>query len=94
MMQYCDLHRQYETYKAEIDQAIRSVLASAAFINGKEIALLEEELAAFVGVPFALCCSSGTDALLLALMAFDLQPGDEVLCPAFSFFASASMVSL
>jgi len=93
-MQFCDLNRQYEKYKPEIDQAIQSVISSSAFINGKEIELLEQELANYCGAKHAIACSSGTDALLLALMAYDLQPGDEVICPAFSFFATASMVSL
>jgi len=93
-MQFCDLKRQYETYRTEIDQAIQSVIGSTSFINGKEIEILEAELSAYVGVKNSICCSSGTDALLIALMALNLQPGDEVICPAFSFFASASMVSL
>jgi UDP-2-acetamido-2-deoxy-ribo-hexuluronate aminotransferase len=93
-MQFCDLNRQYEKYKPEIDQAIQSVINSSAFVNGKEIELLEQELADYCGAKHAIACSSGTDALLLALMANDLQPGDEVICPAFSFFATASMVSL
>ena len=93
-MQFCDLNRQYQAYRIEIDQAIQSVINSSEFINGKEIENLEAELAEFAGVKHAICCSSGTDALLLALMAHDIQPGDEVICPAFSFFASASMVSL
>ena len=92
-MQFCDLKKQYETYKAEIDQAIQSVIDSSAFINGKEIEILESELSNFTGMKHSICCSSGTDALLLALMAYDIQPGDEVICPAFSFFASASMIS-
>jgi UDP-2-acetamido-2-deoxy-ribo-hexuluronate aminotransferase len=91
-MQFCDLNRQYETYRAEIDQAIQSVIDSSAFINGKEIEILENELSDFINVKHAICCSSGTDALLLAMMALNLQPGDEVICPAFSFFASASMI--
>jgi UDP-2-acetamido-2-deoxy-ribo-hexuluronate aminotransferase len=93
-MQFCDLNRQYETYRAEIDQAIQSVINSSAFINGQEIDLFEQELAAYCGAKHAIAVSSGTDALLLALMAYDIQPGDEVICPAFSYFATASMVSL
>ncbi len=92
-MQFCDLNRQYETYKAEIDQAIQSVIDSSAFINGKEIELLEKELSEYIDVKHSICCSSGTDALMLALMAVGIQPGDEVICPAYSFFASASMIS-
>jgi UDP-2-acetamido-2-deoxy-ribo-hexuluronate aminotransferase len=93
-MQFCDLNKQYEAYKPEIDEAIQSVISSSAFINGKEIELLENELAEYTGTKHAIAVSSGTDALLLALMAYDIKPGDEVICPAFSFFATASMVSL
>ncbi len=92
-MKFNDLNKQYQAYQPEIDAAIQSVIDSASFIHGKEIELLEEELAAFSGVKHALACSSGTDALLLSLMTLDLQPGDEVICPAFSFIVSASMVS-
>lgn len=92
-MQFCDLNRQYNSYKSEIDAAMQQVIESASFINGAEIGLLENELSTFTGVEHALACSSGTDALLLALMALDVQPDDEIICPAFSFFASASMIS-
>lgn len=93
-MQFCDLNRQYVAYQPEIDQAIQSVLQSSEFVNGKEIELLEQELAEYAGVKHALAVASGTDALLLALMAYDVKPGDEIICPAFTFFATASMVSL
>lgn len=92
-MKFNDLNKQYQAYRPEIDAAIQSVIDSASFIHGKEIQLLEEKLAAFTGVKHALTCSSGTDALLLSLMTLDVQPGDEVICPAFSFIAPASMVS-
>jgi len=92
-MQFNDLNKQYHAYQTEIDAAIQSVINSSSFINGKEIELLESELADFTGVKHALACSSGTDALLLAMMALELKPADEVICPAFSFIASASMVS-
>ncbi len=91
-MKFNDLNKQYQAYRPEIDAAIQSVIDSASFIHGKEIQLLEEKLAAFTGVKHALTCSSGTDALLLSLMTLDVQPGDEVICPAFSFIAPASMV--
>ncbi|WP_372774663.1 DegT/DnrJ/EryC1/StrS family aminotransferase [Mangrovibacterium sp.] len=93
-MEFCDLKKQYNAYQSEIDPAIQSVIQKTAFIHGEEIGLLEEELANYVGVKHALTCSSGTDALLLALMALDLQPGEEVICPAFSFIATASMIRL
>lgn len=91
-MKFNDLNKQYQAYQREIDDAIQSVINSTSFINGKEIELLESELANFTGVKHAISCSSGTDALLLALIALDVQPGDEVICPAFSFIASASMI--
>lgn len=93
-MQFCDLNRQYEAYRPELDEAMQHVIQSGAFINGKEIELLENELAQYAGAKHAIAVSSGTDALLLALLAYDIKPGDEVICPAFSFFATASMVSL
>jgi UDP-2-acetamido-2-deoxy-ribo-hexuluronate aminotransferase len=92
-MKFCDLNVQYNQYKDEIDQAIAAVISSASFINGEEIDLLEKELSAFTGSRHSIACSSGTDALLLAMMALEVQPGDEIICPAFSFFASASMIS-
>ena len=92
-MEFCDLKKQYAAYRNELDAAIRSVIESAHFINGEAVGLLEEELAAYTGVRHAVTCSSGTDALLLPLMAYGIQPGDEIICPAFSFIASASVVS-
>ncbi len=92
-MKFNDLHKQYLSYKTEIDNAIHSVIETFSFINGQEINLLEEELAEFAGTKHAVCCSSGTDALLLSLMALNVKPGDEIICPAFSFIASASMIS-
>lgn len=93
-MIFCDLHKQYEAYQSEIDAAIQGVIRSGSFINGREIDLLEEELSAYTGVKNAICCCSGTDALLLPLMAWGIGPGDEVICPAYSYIATASMVSL
>ncbi|WP_321289647.1 DegT/DnrJ/EryC1/StrS family aminotransferase [uncultured Sunxiuqinia sp.] len=92
-MKFNDLNKQYSAYQNEIDAAIQSVIKSTSFINGNEINLLESELADFSGAKHAITCSSGTDALLLSLMALNVQPADEIICPAFSFIASASMVS-
>ncbi|MGQ7867862.1 DegT/DnrJ/EryC1/StrS family aminotransferase [Sunxiuqinia sp. sy24] len=92
-MQFNDLNKQYKAYQSEIDAAIQGVIDSSSFINGQEVQLLEKELANFAGVEHAIACSSGTDALLLSLMALNVQPGDEIICPAFSFIASASMAS-
>src|SRR4030042_597121 len=93
-LNFVDLKRQYLTYKEEIDRAIDTVLNSARFIMGPEIKELEEQLAAYVGVKHAIGVSSGTDALLLALMAYDIKPGDEIITTPFSFIATAEVISL
>jgi UDP-2-acetamido-2-deoxy-ribo-hexuluronate aminotransferase len=78
-MKFCDLNRQYDLYKEEIRAAMDEVLESAAFINGPAVDALAEELSAYTGVKHSFPCASGTDALLLALMALEVKPGDEVL---------------
>ncbi|WP_317370883.1 DegT/DnrJ/EryC1/StrS family aminotransferase [Helicobacter canis] len=88
-----DLHPQYHAYKHELDSAIASVLHSQHFILGKHSKALESELASFVGRRFCITCSSGTSALLLALLALDIGEGDEVITPSFSFIAAAEMVA-
>jgi len=87
-----DLHRQYKQIREEVLAAIERVCASQQFVLGKEVEALEREVAAFIGVPAAVGCASGTDALWLALLAVGVQPGDAVLTTAFSFFASASAI--
>lgn len=69
------------------------ILEHGGFVNGPEVRELEADLAEFLGVPGVVCCSNGSDALVLALRAADVQPGDEVLVPAFTFFASAGAVA-
>ncbi|MDZ7821435.1 MAG: DegT/DnrJ/EryC1/StrS family aminotransferase [Candidatus Marinimicrobia bacterium] len=93
-MEFCDLHRQYLEYKDEIDAAMASVIRETAFINGPAIAALESELAEWCGAPFVNACSSGSDAIWLALKALDVREGDEIICPAFTFISTASMVRL
>jgi dTDP-4-amino-4,6-dideoxygalactose transaminase/acetyltransferase-like isoleucine patch superfamily enzyme len=88
-----DLRRHHAPLANELRAAVDRVLASGQFILGPETAALERECAAFLGVEHALAVSSGTDALLLALMALGLGPGDQVICPAFSFFATAGAVA-
>ena len=87
-----DLKPQYDAIKDEIDDAIQTVVESQYFILGPEVEGLEEEMARFLKVPHAVGCASGTDALLLPLKALDAQPGDEVILPAFTFFATAGAV--
>jgi dTDP-4-amino-4,6-dideoxygalactose transaminase len=84
---------EYRALKAEIDAAVGRVLASGRYVLGPEGEALERELGAFVGVPHAVGCNSGTDALHLALVAAGIAPGDEVVVPAFTFFATAEAVS-
>ncbi|STO97369.1 DegT family aminotransferase [Helicobacter canis] len=88
-----DLHAQYHAHKPELDSAIASVLRSQHFILGEHSQALESELASFVGRRFCITCSSGTSALLLALLALDIGAGDEVITPSFSFIAAAEMVA-
>ena len=93
-MQFIDLKQQYELYKPEILAEINAVLDSGRYILGPAVTELESELAAYTGVKHAIACSSGTDAIMLALMALELRPGDEVIVPDFTFFATAETVSL
>lgn len=88
----CDIQAQYRTLKVEIDNAVLRVLGSGQAILGPEVAALEQEVAAFCGTQFGVGCGSGTDALVLTLRALDIGPGDEVLVPPFTFFATASAV--
>lgn len=93
-MQFIDLKTQYALIENDVLQAIKTVLDHGQYIMGPEITQLEKQLAQFVGVKHAIVNSSGTDALLMALMALELQPGDEVITTAFSFFATAEVISL
>jgi len=88
-----DLRAQYATIRNEVRAAVDRVFEKQAFILGEEVESLERELAAFCEARFAIACGSGSDALLLALMALEIGPGDEVICPAFTFFATAGAVS-
>lgn len=88
-----DLVGQYKSLKTELDNAILKVAESQYFILGPEVDKLEKSLCEYLGVKSAIGISSGTDALLIALMAIDLQPGDEVILPTYSFFATAGVVS-
>jgi dTDP-4-amino-4,6-dideoxygalactose transaminase len=84
---------EYRLMQAELDQAVLAVLASGRYILGPEGEALEKELAAYLGAAHAVGCNSGTDALHLPLVAAGIGPGDEVVLPAFTFFATAEAVS-
>src|SRR4029453_1108696 len=87
-----DLDAQYRSLRDALVAAMTRVADSQRFIMGPEVDALEHELAAMLGVRHAIGVSSGTDALLLALMALDIKAGDEVVTPTFSFFATAGAV--
>jgi UDP-2-acetamido-2-deoxy-ribo-hexuluronate aminotransferase len=93
-LEFTDLKPQYQALKSEIDRRIQRVLDHGQFIMGPEVAEMESALAAFVGVDHCISCSSGTDALLLSLMALGVQPGDEVITTPFTFAATAEVICL
>ena len=90
---FANLQYQYQLYKSEIDEAIHAVLDKSNYIMGEEIAHLESSLKEFTGAKHAITCSSGTDALLLAMMALDIQPGDEIITTPFTFIATAETIA-
>jgi dTDP-4-amino-4,6-dideoxygalactose transaminase len=91
---FIDLAAQRRRLGHAIDNAVARVLAHCQFIQGPEVHVLEAELAAFCGARHAISCASGTDALLLVLMAWQVGPGDAVICPSFTYHATAEMVAL
>ena len=92
-MQFRDLKTQYAVLKDEMDKAILDVVASSAYVMGPKIKEMEQAFAEYVGVKHCIACNSGTDALLLALMAWGVKPGDAVFVPSFTFFASAEVIA-
>ncbi len=94
MIPMVDLKRQYHILKSEIDAAIGDVLEQAQFILGPNVTRLEEEIAAYHGLPYAIGVANGTDALLLALRACGVGPGDEVITTPFTFIATAEVIAL
>ena len=93
-MQFTDLKTQYAALKTSVDARIQGVLDHGQYILGPEVAELEAALAAFTGSRHCITVASGTEALLIALMALDIQPGDEVITTAFTFAATAEMIVL
>lgn len=89
-----DLLGQHNQIREEIDSAIKAVIDSSAFIKGKPVQTFEENLARYLGVKHVIGCGNGTDALQIALMALDLERGDEVLVPAFTYVATAEVIVL
>lgn len=93
-MNFRDLKAQYNVLKDEMDQAILDVVASSAYVLGPKVKEMETAFAEYVGVKHCIGCASGTDALLLALKAWDVKAGDAVFVPSFTFFASAEVVAI
>jgi UDP-2-acetamido-2-deoxy-ribo-hexuluronate aminotransferase len=89
-----DLQGQYRKIKSEIDRAIQGVIDSTVFVKGTEVKKFENELAEYLGVSHVIACANGTDALQICLMALGLQPGDEVITPAFTFISTAEVSAL
>lgn len=94
MMEFIDLNAQQARIKVQIDAAIQRVLAHGQYILGPEVAELEEKLAAYTGAKHCITCANGTDALQIAQMALGIGPGDEVITPGFTYFATAETVAL
>lgn len=92
-MQFRDLNKQYQKLKPEMEQAVIKVMEQSNFISGSQVTELEKELADYVGVKHCISCANGTDALTLALMAWNIGEGDAVFVPDFTFFASGETVS-
>jgi len=91
---FANLQLQYQKYKADIDTNIQAVLNKSNYIMGEEVHELERVLEGFTGAKHAITCASGTDALLLAMMAMGIQPGDEVITTPFTFIATAETIAL
>lgn len=93
-IQMVDLKKQYAKIKSEVDHAIQEVLDSAGFINGKAVTDFSAALGSYMGAKYVVPCANGTDALQIAMMALDLQPGDEVITPSFTYIATTEVVAL
>jgi dTDP-4-amino-4,6-dideoxygalactose transaminase len=93
-MQFIDLQRQYKEIEDEVKHRFEDILNNTRFIMGKEVEELEHQLAGYVGVKHCITCASGTDALLMPLMMWNIGRGDAVFVPSFSFFASAEVIGL
>ena len=89
-----DLKEQYLHIKKEVDEAIAKVLDTTAFIGGPQVAAFADGLAKYLDVKHVIPCANGTDALQIAMMALDLQPGDEVITPSFTYVATTEVIAL
>ena len=94
MMEFIDLKQQQKLIRDKVDKSISKVLDHGQYIQGPEIKELEKELSLFSKSKFVLCCSSGTDALVLGLIALGLKPNDGVIVPSFTFASTAESVCM
>ena len=93
-IQMVDTKTQYLKIKQEVDDAVLQVMESSAFINGPVVSSFSKSLASYLDVKHVIPCANGTDALQIAMMALDLQPGDEVITPSFTYIATTEVISL
>lgn len=93
-IQMVDLKGQYEKIKEEIDAGIQNCIDNTAFINGPAVKEFQQDFEKYLNVKHVIPCANGTDALQIALMALDLKPGDEIICPAFTYVATAEVMGL
>ncbi|MCE4066092.1 DegT/DnrJ/EryC1/StrS family aminotransferase [Chryseobacterium gleum] len=93
-IQMVDLKGQYQKIKEDIDIGIQECIESTAFINGPAVKEFQHDFEKYLGVNHVIPCANGTDALQIAMMALNLQPGDEIICPAFTYVATAEVVGL
>lgn len=90
---FLDLKRQYQTIREEVEPAVQSVMENCSFIGGKFVKNFEKQIAGYLGVHHALGCGNGTEALVLALRACGIKPGDEVITTSFTFFATSESIA-
>ncbi len=93
-MQMVDLKGQYQKIKEQIDRAVIETIETTSFINGPIVREFASKLESYLDVKHVIPCANGTDALQIALMALSLEPGDEVICPSFTYVATAEVISL
>ena len=93
-IQMVDTKSQYLKIKKEVDEAVLQVMESSSFINGPAVSSFSKSLSDYLGVKHVIPCANGTDALQIAMMALDLQPGDEVITPSFTYIATTEVIGL
>src|ERR1044072_5985799 len=93
-IQMVDTRTQYHKIKSKVDQAVVDVMESSAFINGQVVQDFSNNLSAYLGAAYTVPCANGTDALQIAMMALDLEPGDEVITTSFTYIATIEVIAL